>query len=191
MPVPSRCAMSVDHLKKAEAAIRERALAFPQAREEFPWGHSAFKVKGKTFLFLSLEKTGRLGLSLKLPETGTVALLSTFARPTEYGLGKSGWVSASFGEEDEVPLDLMFDWIEESFRAIAPQKVVDQLDAGGLENKKTPKQKEETEDRRQRTVSVRPREGPARNSRAGLVPATWRNRRNSRLVMRPWLVLPN
>ena len=29
-----------------------------------------------------------------------------FAEPTGYGLGKSGWVSASFGAKDDIPLDI-------------------------------------------------------------------------------------
>jgi hypothetical protein len=40
--------------KHAEAkALRKAALAFPKTVEDFPWGHSAFKVAGKkAFLFM-------------------------------------------------------------------------------------------------------------------------------------------
>ena len=38
---------SLSRLKKAAEALRKHALAFPETVEEFPWGHSAIKVKLK------------------------------------------------------------------------------------------------------------------------------------------------
>jgi hypothetical protein len=35
-------------LGRAFAALRKCALAYPDAREDFPWGESAFKVNGKS-----------------------------------------------------------------------------------------------------------------------------------------------
>ena len=110
-------------LKTAEAALRKAALAYPQATEDFPWGHRAFKVKKKMFLILSFDKE-IFNVTLKLPETGKQALKLPFAQPTGYGLGKSGWVTASFEGKDTVHLELLEDWIEESYRAIAPKKLV-------------------------------------------------------------------
>jgi hypothetical protein len=46
-----------------------------------------------------------------------------FAEPTGYGLGKSGWVSFKFGPKDSVPLELIEEWLRESFVAIAPKKL--------------------------------------------------------------------
>jgi predicted DNA-binding protein (MmcQ/YjbR family) len=109
-------------LKKAMASLRAAALAFPGAYEEFPWGHSAIKVKGKTFCFLFLDDE-RLSLSTKLPGSGLSALMLPFAQPTGYGLGKSGWVTADFAARDKVPVDLLREWVEESYRAIAPKKL--------------------------------------------------------------------
>src|SRR5439155_23775753 len=87
---------SAKHLAHAESALRKVALAYPQAKEDFPWGHRAIKVKGKIFLILSNGKNpdGSFSLSLKLPVSGKMALSLSFASPTEYGLGKSGRVSA-------------------------------------------------------------------------------------------------
>jgi predicted DNA-binding protein (MmcQ/YjbR family) len=109
-----------------EAALRKHALSFPETREEFPWGHRAIKVKSKTFVFLSTEDSG-LQLSVKLPRSRGAALTLPFAEPTHYGLGKSGWVTASFGRKEKPPLDLLREWIEESYRAIAPKKLVASL----------------------------------------------------------------
>lgn len=117
-------------LVAAEKALADAALAYPEVIEEAPWGHRAFKVKKKTFLFMSLEG-GELGLSTKLPHSNAVALELPFAEPTHYGLGKSGWVSASFREGDDVPIPMMLAWIDESYRTIAPKKLV--ADAGETE----------------------------------------------------------
>jgi hypothetical protein len=46
-----------------------------------------------------------------------------FAEPTGYGLGRGGWVTASFGERDNPPLELLREWLDESYRAVAPKKL--------------------------------------------------------------------
>src|SRR5438046_3686458 len=118
-------------LTRAEAALRKAALAYPETAEEFPWGHTAVKVKGKAFLFMGWDENKTLGLSVKLPTSAALALSLPFAFPTPYGLGKSGWVSARFGPKDDVPLEMLLEWLEESFRAIAPKKVLAQLESAG------------------------------------------------------------
>jgi len=115
-------------LKSAETALRKAALAHPQATEDFPWGHRAFKVKKKMFLILSFDKDV-FNVTMKLPDCGKQAVQLPFAEPTGYGLGKSGWVTASFGPKDKVPIELLEDWIDESYRAIAPKKLIQELDA--------------------------------------------------------------
>ena len=114
-------------LKSAEAALRKTALTYPQAAEDFPWGHRAFKVKKKLFLILSYDKEV-FNVTMKLPITGKQALALPFAQPTGYGLGKSGWVTASFGPKDKVPIELLEDWVDESYRAIAPKKIVQTME---------------------------------------------------------------
>lgn len=112
-------------LQSLENELHDYALAFPEASEEHPWGHSAIKVKGKTFVFLGGEKgEGELSLSVKLPSSRDMAADLPFAEPTGYGLGKSGWVTARFTRAADVPLELMKAWIAESYRAIAPKKLV-------------------------------------------------------------------
>jgi predicted DNA-binding protein (MmcQ/YjbR family) len=111
------------------AALRDAALAYPEATEDFPWGERAIKVKGKVFVFLSLHE-GVFRVTMKLPVSNTQALSLPFAEPTGYGMGKHGWVTAAFKPGDTVPLDLLREWIDESFRAVAPKKVVAALEAG-------------------------------------------------------------
>jgi predicted DNA-binding protein (MmcQ/YjbR family) len=109
-------------LKQCFARLRAKALAYPETREDHPWGESAIKVKGKTFVFMRVDKES-MGLSVKLPHSREFALEYPFTRPTPYGLGKSGWVTANFSAKDEPPLDILEAWIDESFFAIAPKKV--------------------------------------------------------------------
>ncbi len=106
----------------AEAALRAHAMAKPEATEHFPWGERAIKVKGKVFLFMYRDAT-RLSLSTKLPSSSGVALLLPFAKPTGYGLGKAGWVSAAFAPGDQPPIEMLCAWIDESYQAIAPAKL--------------------------------------------------------------------
>jgi predicted DNA-binding protein (MmcQ/YjbR family) len=113
----------VTALKKAFEHVRRFALSYPETREDHPWGESALKVKGKTFVFMGLSE-GKLGLSVKLPRSREFALDYPFTRPTGYGLGQAGWVSASFAGKDNPPLDVLRAWVDESFRAIAPRKLV-------------------------------------------------------------------
>jgi predicted DNA-binding protein (MmcQ/YjbR family) len=113
--------------RKAEENLRQFALGYPEAVEEFPWGERAVKVRKKVFLFMTANDTG-LHLSTKLPESAPFALSHPFASPTGYGLGKSGWVSARFEPTERPPVDLLCEWIDESYRAIAPKTLVKQLD---------------------------------------------------------------
>jgi len=108
-------------------ALRKHALSFPQTREDHPWGESAFKVKGKVFLFVGVGAED-WGMSVKLEESHADALSKPFASPTRYGLGKHGWVSARFGPSDDVPVDLLKRWVGESFTVIAPLKVLQELE---------------------------------------------------------------
>jgi predicted DNA-binding protein (MmcQ/YjbR family) len=120
--------MAKSHGGKLEAKIREIALGYPEATEEFPWSHSAFKVKGKTFLFAGTDENGRFSMSMKLPQSRDIAIDLPFTEPTGYGLGKSGWVTAYVDDAKNAPMDLLKAWIEESYRAIAPKKLVKTLE---------------------------------------------------------------
>jgi hypothetical protein len=112
---------------KTDAALREiRAfgLAYPGTHLKSPWpDHCDLAVKNKTFAYLSIEGQP-FGISCKLPVSGAVALMLPNARPTEYGLGKSGWVTVDFATGEVPPLPLIKSWIDESYRAQAPKKLV-------------------------------------------------------------------
>jgi predicted DNA-binding protein (MmcQ/YjbR family) len=111
--------------------LRAFGLEYPGAHPKSPWpGHLDLAVNDKTFAYLSVEGEP-FSISCKLPRSGAMALALPNTEPTAYGLGKSGWVSARFPDGEVPPVEMLKAWIDESYRAQAPKKLVKQLDAGG------------------------------------------------------------
>ena len=132
-----------------ESRIRALALAYPEATEHFPWGERAIKVKGKVFLFMHGERD-RISLSVKLPSTHFQAIALPFTEPTGYGLGRSDWVTAKFSSSADM-LDQCREWLDESYRAVAPKKLVSTLDAppsGAAPKTPAPRKRKTTSPRR-------------------------------------------
>jgi len=121
--LPRKRGREKSELAVAVQALRRFALSHPQTTEDFPWGERTIKVRGKIFVFLS-EDGERLYLTVKLPHSSDAALGLPFTSPTRYRLGPSGWVSARFPKGSVIPLDMFQDWIEESYRAVAPASLV-------------------------------------------------------------------
>ena len=99
------------------------ALAFPGAHEDFPWGERVVKARGKIFVFLGGAEPV---ITVKLVESHPHAMSVDGARPTGYGLGKAGWVTVPVAGLDVATLR---DWVEESYRLVAPKRLVAELDA--------------------------------------------------------------
>lgn len=114
------------------ARLREQGLArYPGAHIKSPWpGHLDLAVKDKTFAYLSAPGDPP-GLSLKLPLSHSLALQLPGSQPTPYGLGKSGWVSLSFEAHEPPPLEQLEAWLDESYRAQAPKKLLAEFEARG------------------------------------------------------------
>jgi predicted DNA-binding protein (MmcQ/YjbR family) len=112
--------------------LREWGLkTYPGAHTKSPWpGHLDLAVNDKTFAYLSIEGEP-FSISCKLPQSCEVALMLPFCKPTAYGLGKSGWVSAQFPDGKVPSIEMLKEWIDESYRAQAPKKFVKQLEEGG------------------------------------------------------------
>jgi predicted DNA-binding protein (MmcQ/YjbR family) len=109
--------------------LRAFGLAYPGAHTKSPWpGHLDLAVNDKTFAYLSAEGAP-FGISCKLPHSGAAALMLPFTKPTAYGLGKSGWVSAELPQGQMPPIELFKEWIDESYRAQAPKKLIASLGA--------------------------------------------------------------
>jgi predicted DNA-binding protein (MmcQ/YjbR family) len=119
------------------AAVRDELRSFaqtlPESCEDFPWGEAVAKVNKKVFVFLGVEP-GSPGypalprMSVKLDDSREAALAVEGAEPTHYGLGKHGWVSVPYTSPGGPPTGVLADWIEESFRLVAPKRLVKVLD---------------------------------------------------------------
>ncbi|MEU3932557.1 MmcQ/YjbR family DNA-binding protein [Streptomyces sp. NPDC029044] len=124
MPVPRNA------LKKWEK-VRAFALGLPDAVEEFPWGESVAKVNRKVFVFLGVQDGSYpLGVTVKLTdETAHAhALACPGAEPAGYGLGKAGWVYVPLEQQGAPAAEVLCDWVEESYRVIAPKRLIVVLD---------------------------------------------------------------
>ena len=106
--------------------IRAFALSLPETREDHPWGEDVVKAGGKIFVFLGGTASRRM--TVKLEESHAHALSVEGAEPTGYGLGKAGWVTVPL-RAPGVSLELLRDWVEESYRIVAPKRLVAELDA--------------------------------------------------------------
>ena len=113
--------------RDARRRLLSFALGFPAAYEDHPWGEDVAKVGKKVFAFLGEGDSADPGMSVKLRESHDQALSVAGVTPTGYGLGRAGWVSVSFSETT-VTLDVLKDWLEESYRLVAPRRLVAELD---------------------------------------------------------------
>lgn len=78
------------------------------------------------FLWLGRRDVDDLSLSVKLTASYDAAIALAGARPTTMsGLGQWGWLTVRLEAADE---DLLEDWIEESYRNVAPKRIVVELD---------------------------------------------------------------
>lgn len=108
--------------------LRQHALAYPGAWEDTPWSEDLVaKVGKKIFVFFGSPEDP--GITVKLPESAEQALQAPGAAPTGYGLGRSGWVTVPLGRRGSPAIGVVEDWIDESYRAVAPKKLVAELDA--------------------------------------------------------------
>ena len=117
-------------MRRIHKELLEHALAYPGAWQDEPWeGDVVAKVGKKIFVFFGTPAKDRMGLGVKLPNEGEFARSLPYCEPSAYGLGKWGWVNASFTAADNVPVDMLKEWIDESYRAIATKTLLKQLDA--------------------------------------------------------------
>ena len=107
-------------------AVHSFALGLPGAWEDHPWGEVVAKVGKKVFVFLGTPDREDPGMGVKLTDSHEHALSVPGAAPSGYGLGKAGWVSVPLGGVDDV--ELLCDWVEESYRNVATKKLIAELD---------------------------------------------------------------
>ena len=122
------------------AELAAFAGSLPEAYEDHPWGDGlVMKVNKKIFVFLGVDAppvadpargagTGAApSFAVKLREAHEQAMAIPGAVPTAYGLGRSGWVSVPLA--GEIPdVGTLCDFVEESYRIVAPRRLVAVLD---------------------------------------------------------------
>ena len=104
-------------------------IEFPEAWPDEPWGDHVVKVGKKIFVFLSGPDSTEPAITVKVPESRDHALSYPEAFPTRYGLGKHGWVTLLVDHVPEEEREVFFDFVEESYRAVATKTLVKRLDA--------------------------------------------------------------
>jgi DNA-binding transcriptional ArsR family regulator len=126
-PAGSEC--PVDSSQAAappETLLRNIALAYPDAHEDAGGRERAIKVGRRPFaVFRDLDEG--FSMTARLPLSNKAALKEVFAEPVRYRLGRSEWVMARFTAGDDVPIELLWEWIDESYRATAPRKRLQDL----------------------------------------------------------------
>lgn len=121
MAAKKRSASVIDELEQF-------ALSLPEAWPDSPWGDRVVKVAKKIFVFLSSADSDNPGITVKLPDSHDHAMSFEGSILPGYGLGKAGWVTVYIAGVPKEERDVLFDFIEESYRTIAPKKLVKQLD---------------------------------------------------------------
>jgi predicted DNA-binding protein (MmcQ/YjbR family) len=107
--------------------LQAYAQTFPGAWLDHPWDEDVVKVGKKVFVFLGMEAMPELLMTVKLRDSHDQALAVPGAEPAGYGLGRSGWVTIPL-RETTPPLGVLEDWVDESYRTVAPKQLVAELD---------------------------------------------------------------
>ena len=121
--------------------LRAFALALPEAWEDHPWGENVAKVGKKVFVFFGLPDAERpFGMTVKLPDSYDVAMSLPWAKNPGYRMDRGHWVWLQ--PPEDVPLEMLTDWIVESYRAVAPRALVQTLDASTEADQSASKQED-------------------------------------------------
>ncbi len=113
--------------------VREFALSLPKAFEDFPWEVPVVKVATASkwpplFLWLGLRDADAHAVYEKLTNSYEQAVAMAGAFPTTMsGVGQWGRLTVPLPVSD---VDLLLDWVDESYRNVGPKRFVASLDGG-------------------------------------------------------------
>ena len=85
------------------------------------------KVRGKVFVFLGRPEDGGLGLSVKLPGSATSPSTCRSRPPPATASARAAGSPLASPRGEKPPVELLKQWIDESYRAVAPKRLVAQL----------------------------------------------------------------
>lgn len=108
-------------------ALRARALTLPGVDEGDSCVKRAFKARTKGFLYLG-ETEDTYNVMLKIGESLDAARAFCAENPEQRSIGDTSWLTLHFAGDEDPPAQLS-DWIEESYRTLAPRKLIAELEA--------------------------------------------------------------
>jgi predicted DNA-binding protein (MmcQ/YjbR family) len=116
-------------MSSMKAELLAFALALPEAWEDQPWaGDTVAKVGKKVFVFFGDDAPERSrSFTVKLRDSHDEASAMEWTSDPGYGLGRGGWLTVT--APADAPMELLEGWIVESYRAVAPKRLVAELDA--------------------------------------------------------------
>ncbi len=103
--------------------LRTVAMDFPETSEGTSCVNRAFRVGKKAFFYLG-EKPDHIRLMVKLGPSLDAAEAMNDERVS---VGKHGWTTIRMPNDELLDLEQLTDWVSESYRALAPKKLVAQL----------------------------------------------------------------
>ena len=110
---------------------------WPKTKVTMTWGSPHFRVEDKIFSGWGAGKDGRYATSAKLDKDKQAALVASDPRfEVAAYVGKHGWVTFTPG--DKPNLGELEALLLESYRNVAPKKLVEQLDSAAPVKAKTP-----------------------------------------------------
>lgn len=108
--------------------LQEFATGYPEVSESPSCVNRSFKARKKGFMFLGEKETGIVRLMVKLDEGIDSAQKVAQANPDEWKVGGPGWITGNFTDATAPPVATMTEWIDESYRLLAPKALVKELD---------------------------------------------------------------
>lgn len=126
--------MRMTRHQTAEAKLTAYALALPESDIVRGWGPTRYlRVRGKGFAIFGDkgEPADALTIIVKLPLSAEMVQDLHFVRESKGWFKQHNWVIAHFGPDDDITaeLDTLKAWLLQSWRAMAPRKLVKAMDA--------------------------------------------------------------
>lgn len=99
------------------ARLRGFCSAFEGVKEDYPWGHTAWKVGGKCF---AIGDEQRPYVTVKSTLDKQAALIQLPYVEIASHVGRYGWVTVCMNEPDG--LELALELVRESYEAVRPKR---------------------------------------------------------------------
>ena len=107
---------------------RKICLTFPETSEKLAWGHPTFRVRDKIFATIGVNEDDNVVTMTTKPPPGEQEALLAEGTPFFFPkyVGVRGWIG--FVVDSKTDWKHVAELVEDSYREIAPKRVVAQLD---------------------------------------------------------------